>query len=253
MKSIKDIIAQKKQAQTGEGWFKRSDQKKQKEEELAKEQEVTERKRQAKETQKLRELSYQMGREEHVFRRDEEGYIDGQDKHISILEKEAKEQVDKEKAFKNKKLAKLELENAKEEADKLPEKTYTDEEMIVIRNQLRKLKSPIKLFGESNHDTYQRLCTIEQDDRGGITKGQETYITKTSELKQNLSVFQQSLKDKLDEKKPIDLEIGSEKPEDHIEVRVTKSGSYLDYKKFERDCRDISRKDKSTLILKWIK
>lgn len=37
------------------------------------------------------------------------------------------------------------------------EKTMTPEEILNTKNRLRKLREPIKLFGESDLQTYQRL------------------------------------------------------------------------------------------------
>lgn len=73
-------------------------------------------------------------------------------------------------------------------------------------------------------------------------KGQETFDAKKGDLKKSL--FQQSLIDKLENKKGIDLEIGGENVEEVVGVRITKSGSHLDFKKFEKTCRGLGRKEK---------
>lgn len=83
---------------------------------------------------------------------------------------------------------------------------------------------------------------MEQDESAGDQQTGQAPDAKRKELKRTL--FQQSLKDKLATKKPIELEIGTEKPEEVIGIRVTKNGSHLDYKKFEKDCKELPRKDK---------
>ena len=102
------------------------------------------------------------------------------------------------------------------------EKTFTSEEMVKIRNQLRIHKQPIKLFGESDYQTYIRLCILEQDDKAEIMQGQEQNIFSQKERDTNLTEFQRSLRDKLENKKPIDLVIGEQKSEDVIEMRYRK-------------------------------
>lgn len=133
------------------------------------------------------------------------------------------------------------------------EKTFTEEELENIRNRLRALKQPIKIFGETNTDTFNRLVKLEQDDIADTTKGQEHNIYNQKELTVNLTEFQQELKKKLETKKLIDLEIGNQKVEDVIEIRHTKHSVYPDYKKFEKECKNKERKEKCTTILKWIK
>ena len=65
--------------------------------------------------------------------------------------------------------------------------------------------------------------------------------------------FQKVLKTKHAAKKPIDLEIGTVKTEDVIEIRHTKHSVYPDYKKYEKELKQMERKDKCNTILKWIK
>lgn len=184
------------------------------------------------------------------FKREEEGEEIVRNSTLSLIEREAKEQLKRQKERTLKDQSRKE-EEAKEEARIEEEKKMSEDEIVNIRSRLRKLREPIKLFGESPFQAYQRLWAIEQDDTAGIVEGQETFDAKKGELKKN--IFQQSLIDKLANKKAIDLEIGGEAAEEVIGLRTTKNGSYLDFKKFEKECRGVGRKEKCMLILKWIK
>ena len=266
MSFLKDHISQLKKSKGfgGKSWVKRGDIEKQNEEEAEKEHQELEKKREAKDLLKLRELSYanvKMAKQIEAnskqiptYKRDEEGDETLQDNHISFVEKETLEAIEKEKKMKedsnpHKKQKVSEDSPANKPID---EKKYTDAEMESIKTMLRKRKQPVKMFGESDHDTYLRLQKFEQEDKGEIMKWLDADLINHARIDTNLTQFQQELKLKLKDKNPIVLEVKDDK-NDHIEIRKTKNNEYYDYKKFERSCRDIDRKEKCMDILKWIK
>ena len=72
--------------------------------------------------------------------------------------------------------------------------------MIKVKNRLRKAKHPIKLFGETNYQTYMRLCKIEENDTSDIMSKKDQTKFKNKERHTNLNDFQRSIKDKLKDK-----------------------------------------------------
>jgi hypothetical protein len=228
-------------------WVKRGDVEREKEEEVMKEIEEKDTKRKEKELQKLRELSFEKSmlssmaapNKPLAYIRAEEDKPEVVDGHISMVEKEAQEILEKERKVKEnlekpkrqkvEEEEKFEEEKAKEEEE---EKKFNEEEMIRIRSELRKRRLPIKLFGESDIGAYKRLCKVEIESKEEIFTGQEKELIYKN-VHTTLTDFQQNLKEKLKLKKPIDLEIGEDKGK-YIELRKTKTTEFYDYKRFEK-------------------
>lgn len=261
MSFLKDHINKLKSGGFGkEKWTKRGDIEKQEQEERQNEYEEMERKRKQKELEKLRTLSYQASREQHIYRREEEGTEEvPPPEATSTLEKEAKElaEIEREKRRQLKRQKLGETEEAKqpsqEPTSEVEETKIDAEKLLKIKNTLRKSKHPIKLFGESDYQAYVRLCNIAKDDKSDIMKKADQTLFNYNERHTNLTDFQRSLKEKLKDKKPIDLPIGDKKVDDLVETRQTKHSSYPDFKKFEKECKSIGVKEKCETVLKWLK
>lgn len=186
-------------------------------------------------------------KEQEILERDHEKYINRKRKHDEIEQgmpsqtlkhssidslATAKEElknvseaneVDSSSDHKRQKVNDLnDQEESKNDEDKVPqeeEKSFTNEEMIEIRNKLRSMMQPIKLFGESNFETFKRLQIIEELGPDALVKNKPTPSPEDCEY---MTKFQRDLKEKLAQKPYIDIEIGKQKPEELIESRVCK-------------------------------
>lgn len=277
MSFLKDIISKSKTSGFGNtAWVKRGEIQKQKDDELAAELQEQEKKRKQKEIEKLREFSYsrisnlnsgveEPGKEDKkrkwapslmvrysafILQREEEGKSITPDGFISSFEAD----VINLKKNENKRQKTDEEEFKEITVEILPEeRNFTPEEIEDIKKRLRDIGQPIKYFGENNTQAYNRLIKFEQDDLAKYIKEQETNNNEDKEFDAQMTNFQKVLKTKHAAKKPIDLEIGTVKTEDVIEIRHTKHSVYPDYKKYEKELKQMERKDKCNTILKWIK
>lgn len=175
-----------------------------------------------------------------AYMRTEDEPLEAGEGHMSLVEKEAQEILEKERKVKEMlekpKRQKIEEEEDKgeevKEDNKEEEKKFDEQEMIRIRSELRKRRLPIRLFGESDYGAYMRLCKVEIERKEGMFTGQEKELIYRN-VRTTLTDFQQNLKEKLKTKKPIDLEIGEDKGK-YIELRKTKTTEFYDYKRFEK-------------------
>ena len=271
MSFLQAFIKQKKSGSYGKKpWTRRTDNANTEEPEPQKQEDVCHKKRDIKDAEKTQEHSYEhshkhwgdpplSNEQAQDHSENKQGTLGNKEKEISNSDKRSPE-IGSEEESKNQSQNNKNNDNTSKESptqnkdssqtsvpNNEEQKKFTPEEMVGIRNRLRKLKHPIRLFDESDSEAFHRLCAIEQ--------GDPTAAPKVSGAKATawLPDLQQPLKDKLQNKKPINLEIGGEKAEDVIGLRTTKNGSHLDYSKFEKECKSIPRQTKWTLILKWIK